>query len=161
VPNIPLHGGDEPTPEAPKRSHKRKTSGTPRRSSQRAPRAPLETRIREALEALADWLRDRGDAELGGVLREDAPKMAAVLGRVAKLNPLAGKVVGVIADVLEPVRAFGPTLRVLWQRLLGRRERIQAEREALEGEEELTVTRVVAPEPEPGPQVAEPWRISP
>lgn len=166
MPNIPLHGDDdEPAgPAPPKRSHKRKTTSTPRRRSERAPRASLETRIRESLEAVADWLRDRGDAELGGVLHEDAQKMASVLGRLAKLNPLASKAVSVIADALEPVRAFGPTLRVLWRRLVDRRARTLAEREQEPPAEEMLTQTLARGQGgdgggEPEPQVAEPWRI--
>lgn len=168
MPNIPLGpDDDEPTAEPAKRSHTRKTTSTPRRRARERPaRASLETRIRESLEAVADWLRDRGDAELGGVLHSDAPKMAAVLGRLAKLNPLAGKAVGVVADALEPVRAFGPTLRVLWRRLVHRRELALTERE--EAEEEMLTSTLARGQGDGTPpsgvreqpaEVAEPWRL--
>ncbi len=150
---------EELAPEKPKRDYKaeRKRRGVAP-GGRRAPASP-EVRLRESLEAVADWLRDRGDRELGDVLHRDAPKMARVLGQVANINPLAKKVIAVLADVLEPVRAFGPTLRVLWRRLLARRA---ARLEELELEPEELLHEVVVPgpvEPELGAEQAEPWRI--
>lgn len=160
MPSIPLNPDAPEVPPTPKR---RKRTSSPRR--ERPARASLETRIRESLEAVADWLNDRGDSELGGVLKSDAQKMASVLGRLAGANPLAKKAVAVVADALEPVRAFGPTLRVLWRRLLERRAAALAEREVEDEAPEvlLTQTHVRAPGGDDGAEeperVAEPWRL--
>lgn len=161
--------GAEPiTDEPPERKRRRKRETGPRardqgrnRSGLRRP--PQEARIREALEAVALWLRDRGDDELGSTLERDASKMARVLGDLTRVHPLAKTAVGVLADVLEPVRAFGPTLRIVWGRFLQRRQtRLEelAEQE-LERDEQVTDTVTVAgPLGSAGPeQRAEPWRI--
>ncbi len=153
---------DELEPEKPKRDYKaerQRRGATPGgRRARAAPTSP-EVRLRESLEAVADWFRERGDRELGDVLHRDAPKMARVLGQVASINPLTKKAVTVLADVLEPVRAFGPTLRILWRRLLERRTARLAELE-LEFEDLLHEVVVPGPaEPELGAEQAEPWRI--
>lgn len=151
-------------PERPKRrgrgSERGKRSGAAARSGQRRP--PQEARIREALEAIAQWISDRGDTELGGTLERDAPKMARVFGDIANVNPVAKQAVNVLADLLEPVRAFGPTLRIVWRRLLDRRERRIAELEqepALEEELGPPVRVAAGPDAPQEPAVAEPWKI--
>lgn len=168
--NLDVDDGDElelePEPDEPPARPRRgrppgrsKRSGTASRSGKRRP--PQETRIRESLEAIGGWLHDRGDEELGGTLERDAPKMAHVLGDVANVNPAAKRVVTVLADVLEPVRAFGPTLRILWRRVLDWRASRLAELAAEPGEEELYGAAVVQPAPASEPELAEPWRIAP
>lgn len=151
---------DDTRDEAPdkttrRRSERGRRAGVAARSGKRRP--PQEARIREALEAVALWISDRGDDELGGTLERDAPKMARVLGDLAGTNPLAKKAVAVLADILEPVRAFGPTLRIVWRRVLARREArlAELEQELADDEPVGDVTRQPAPEP----VVAEPWRI--
>lgn len=149
-----LDGGEPPA--RPKRKHVRtRPEGTPRRGGQRTTRATPETRLRESIEAVADWLRDRGDQELGDVLHRDAPKMARVAGAIANVNPAAKRAVTVLADVLEPIRAFGPTLRILWGRFLERRAAHAIEEDV---GEYLAEPVPVAAGPEE-PAQAEPWRI--
>lgn len=149
---------DEP-PARPRRQRDRSRDRGRQRSGKRRP--PQEARLRESLVAIGEWLHDRGDDELGDVLKRDAEKMARVCGSLANANPLAKRAVSILADVLEPVRAFGPTLRILWGRLVARRAAALEERE-----EELAVELVhpeafvPAPAPEPAePAQAEPWRI--
>lgn len=148
--------GGEPE-QPPKRRGQRRRDVGPKRAPKRRP--PQEARIREALEAVGGWLRDRGDEELGGTLERDAPKMARVLGELADVHPLAKRIVSVLADVLEPVRAFGPSLRILWRRLLERRQAQLAELETeggLAAEEYLSEPVTVKP---PEPELAQPWRL--
>ncbi len=144
--------------EKPSRPRRKRPSDAGKRTGGRKPLA-VEVRLRESIETVGGWLIDRGDEELGSVLERDAGKMALVAGKLAQQNPLAKKVVAVIADLLEPVRAFGPTLRVLWRRLLERRAH---EPEPEPDEEWLSEAEIAAGavEPEPAePQVAEPWRL--
>lgn len=161
-------GGDDEQPAKPKRrrtERDRERDRNRRRSGQRRP--SQEARLRETIEAAGGLLRQRGDEELGAVLERDAGKMARVCGSLALANPAAMRAITVLADVLEPIRAFGPTLRILWRRLLERRAAAQ-EAElgggADEGPHIYEVEPDVAP-PAAGagegdePQVAEPWRI--
>ncbi len=153
-------GRNEPPEAKPKaatggKAPRRKATDTRRRHD----RSPLEVRLRESITAIAGWIRERGDEELGEILERDAGKMADVFGKLAKVNPVAKQAVSFLADVLEPVRAFGPTLRVLWRRLLERRT---ARLEELRLEPEELLHEVVVPgpvEPELGAEQAEPWRI--
>lgn len=149
----------EPQPAKPKRATTRRSSAGDTRGRHDKP--TLERRITESLEAVAAWVRDRGDTELGDVLERDASKMAAVLGKLAKLNPLAKTAVSVLADVLEPVRAFGPTLRVVWQRIVYRRQTREGDLDEL-GDEQVTPPAFVpfaGVEPDE-PAIAEPWRLA-
>lgn len=118
-------------PETVKRRNRRrkKTGGgsTPRRAStRREPTAGEVTRrLRESLAALANALEDR-DPELSQVLQRDGPKMADLLGKWGehpKTPPPLKVAVVVIAEVLEPLRAFGATVRILLRRFRERRYR--------------------------------------
>lgn len=158
-------GGGADDPPKPRRQplprRKRDRSNDQRR---RHDQSSLKVRLQESIESVAGWISERGDDELGEILERDAAKMAGVLEKVAKTNPAAKKAVGVIADLLEPVRAFGPTLRVLYSRLMFRREqrRAEAEWEAEQTSDEVTPPVAVAgPGPvEPDePEIAEPWRL--
>jgi len=144
----------EPDEKPPKRASPRRAPSDTRR---RHDRPVLEQRLREAIEAIAVWVRERGDEELGEILERDARAMADVCGKVAKLNPAAKKAVSLLADVLEPVRAFGPTCRVLWFRWLERRAR-RLEEAGEELEEPVLVHGPAEPELER--EVAEPWRVA-
>ncbi len=154
--SIDLGADREPEPAAGGKAPRRKTTDTRKRHD----RSTLEVRLRESIAAIAGWVRERGDGELGEILERDAGKMADVFGKLAKVNPVAKQAVSFLADVLEPVRAFGPTLRVLWRRLLERRAVRLEELEGLEKAEKL-LHEVVVPgaEPELGADQAEPWRI--
>ena len=149
-------------PERPKRQRSERDRERDRSRRQSGPsRSPLEVRLRESVVAISGWVRDRGDDELADVLERDARAMADVLGKVAKLNPVAKQGVSFIADVLEPVRAFGPTLRIMWGRLLTRRaERLEPEY-ADDFDEDFPAAKITgAGEPEPvEPELAEPWRL--
>lgn len=154
-------GGDDDAPAKPKRRAPRRQRTD---SRTRHDKPSLERRLQESIESVGGWISERGDDELGEILERDAQKMAGVLGKVAKTNPVARQAVGVLADLLEPVRAFGPTLRVLYSRLVFRREQARAEA-ALEaelgGEEVTPVVAVPAPGggDEPEAEIAEPWRL--
>lgn len=155
------NGGDEPAkPKAPRRRRSQRSD-----SRTRHDKPSLERRLQESIESVAGWITERGDDELGEILERDAQKMAGVLGKVAKTNPIAKQAVGVLADLLEPVRAFGPTLRVLYSRLVFRREQAReaAELEAeLGGSDEVTPPVVIAGgdrEPDAEHAIAEPWRL--
>ena len=111
------------------RGGNRPGAGRPKAS---AKLAELESRLRGPLAQIADWLEQR-DEELGRVLREDAPKMASLLARVA-LNtktpaPLVLAIRGIAAG-LEPLDAFGRTLRLLVVRWREARARRREERES-------------------------------
>ncbi len=151
--------GDEPKQRRPPPRRQRKTPDPRRRHDQ----SSLKVRLQESIESVAGWISERGDDELGEILERDASKMAGVLEKLAKTNPAAKTAVGMLADLLEPVRAFGPTLRVLYARLMFRREqrRAEAEWEAGQAGDEVTQpVAVVGPEPEPAePPVAQPWFI--
>jgi hypothetical protein len=160
---------DDAAGDKPARPKRRRTERDRERDRNRrrtgARRPPQEARLREAIEAAGGLLRDRGDDELGSVLERDAGKMARVLGSLAIANPAAAKAVAVLADVLEPVRAFGPSLRILWRRLLERRAAAQEAapeepEEWLHGVEPIAEQPTTPAGPEPEPQVAEPWRLS-
>ena len=89
----------------------------------------MRTRIGEAIDELASAL-ERRDPELAEVLHRDGPKMAELLGRWAdhpKAPPFVKVAVAFIAEVLEPLRAFGATFRILLRRM---RDRQLARQEA-------------------------------
>jgi hypothetical protein len=116
----------------------KKGASTPRR-----PRVPtsseITSRLRESLDALANALEDRGDAELSRILKRDGPKMAELLGKWGdhpKTPPPVKVAVVVIAEVLEPLRAFGATARILLRRLRERRLREPEQKEPGEGADE-------------------------
>jgi len=102
----------------------KKAGATPRR--RRVPTSSeITSRLRESLDALANALEDR-DPELSRVLKRDGPKMADLLGKWGdhpKTPPPVKVAVVVIAEVLEPLRAFGATVRILLRRLRERRLR--------------------------------------
>jgi hypothetical protein len=109
----------------------KKGASTPRR--RRVPTSSeITSRLRESLDALANALEDR-DPELARVLHRDGPKMADLLGKWGdhpKTPPPVKVAVVVIAEVLEPLRAFGATVRILLRRF---RERRLREPEPVEG----------------------------
>lgn len=116
------------------RARERRKEGKPGRrkkkpSTPRRPRVPtggeITSRLRESIAALADALSER-DPELSGVLRRDGPKMADLLGKWGdhpKTPPPLKVAVVVVAEVLEPLRAFGATVRILLRRFRERRQR--------------------------------------
>lgn len=110
-----------------RRKRRKKTTGAKRGPYK--PRVPtsgeVTQRLHESLAALADALTDR-DPELSRVLKRDGPKMADLLGKWGdhpKTPPPVKVAVVVIAEVLEPLRAFGGTVRILLRRLRERRLR--------------------------------------
>jgi hypothetical protein len=121
-----------------KRGGNRPGSGRPKTSARRA---ELEASLRGPLGQVAEWLEAR-DPELAVILHDDAPKMARLLAGLA-LNaktpaPIVFAVRG-LASLLEPLDAFGRTLRHLAKRWRERRARLVAERE----EQELADAGVV------------------
>ena len=114
----------EPTTAAaakPKRTRNRKSKGDAV--------AELRERIGEAIAELGEWIGER-DAELGRVLKEDAPKMAGLLAAWAthpKAPPPLVFAIRLVAAVLEPVRAFGRTARLVLARMGERRARAYAD----------------------------------
>jgi hypothetical protein len=116
-----------PETVARRKRRKRKTTGAKRGAYK--PRVPTSSevtqRLHESLAALADALTER-DPELSRVLKRDGPKMADLLGKWGdhpKTPPPVKVAVVVIAEVLEPLRAFGATVRILLRRLRERRLR--------------------------------------
>jgi len=89
------------------------------RPSKQTVRTDVGKAIREGLVEIADWIRER-DPDLAGILERDAPRMANVLaGRAAKHQRVAKGVERVFgADgPIGVLRAFGPFLRALLERL--------------------------------------------
>jgi hypothetical protein len=127
-------GGLSQHPEA-VRARERRSEGKPgarpkkKSGGARRPRVPTSSevtqRLHESLAALADALSER-DPELSRVLKRDGPKMADLLGKWGdhpKTPPPVKVAVVVVAEVLEPLRAFGATVRILLRRFRERRYR--------------------------------------
>lgn len=121
-----------------RRKRRRKTAGKKRGPYK--PRVPtggeVTSRLRESLGELASALENR-DPELSRVLKRDGPKMAELLGKWGehpKTPPPLKVAVVMIAEILEPLRAFGGTARLLLRRLRERQLR-EPEPEPDEGEQ--------------------------
>ncbi len=107
-------------PEAVRARERRKQA----KGGRQAPSAgEIRQRLRESISELASALEDR-DPELARVLKRDGPKMAELLGKWGEhpKTPTPVKVaVVVVAEILEPLRAFGGTVRLLLRRFRERR----------------------------------------
>lgn len=162
-PDNPDDGGSEPepAPEVPPKRGRGRPKGSKTRSrsgsSTRRTTTSLEKRLEDAIAAAAELLeRTKGDTELAGVMKRDARAMSQTLGRLAGVNETAALAVKWIADCVEPIRAFGPTVAVLWGRWFAARPEPTADEAAPWIEDE-------APAPAPEPEVpvddgiARPW----
>lgn len=108
--------------ERDKQYRERKRKGTTRRRSTPT-QSEIRSRLRESFAELSAALEER-DPELSGALKRDGDKMADLLskwGEHPKTPPPVKVAVVVIAEVLEPLRAFGATVRILLRRLRQRR----------------------------------------
>lgn len=149
--------GDAAEEKAPPASSSKRGPGRPTKSSKRD---ELNAKLRDSIAEIARWVRER-DPELGDILLDDGPKMADLFARLAthpKAPDPAVVLVNLLATVLEPVRAFGRTLRVLVVRAVERRRARAAELVELEPEP----AGDVFPEPiyaEPEPEPATPARF--
>lgn len=99
--------------------------GKPKRGrpTNKARAGELQRLIREQLDELAEWIGKRDD-ELGGILREDAERIAKVLATRAGKHARFGRVLTVVFAPDGPLgilRAFGRTARVFTDRLSERR----------------------------------------
>ena len=151
VPGLSSAGGKKELSEA-EREQRRQASqaAAEKRRGKGSTSVPsdLNARLREPLVKIGEWVGYR-DAELGRVLVEDAPKIAALLVKWANASWAPPGFVAVIraaASALEPIDAFGRVLRVLFQRILDRRRRRPAP-ETIPFPEP-----VYGPEPEPEPE---------
>lgn len=123
--DLHLVGDDAPPPE-PEKPEKPK-SGRGSRSRGRPSTSNVSTELKGQitgpLNELAEWLEGR-DEELAGVLRESAPRIAEFLAvHAAKRPPVAKAVRAVFAKggPFAALRAFGPLLRAMGERLGARR----------------------------------------
>jgi hypothetical protein len=83
------------------------------------------TNITAELSELAEWI-ERRDEELAQTLKESAPRMAKLLAAYAGRNTTVARVVDLIFSKTGPLallRGFGPTLRLLGDRVGARRAR--------------------------------------
>lgn len=119
----------------------------------------LRRKIEDPISKIASWVSNR-DEELGKILREDGPKMATLLSKLAAsaaTPPGVVMAVTVFASLLEPVDAFGRTLVHLWKKIRDvQRSRVQLYEEPVEEEPEEEQQE---PE-EPDVPIAEPWKIN-
>ena len=112
-------------------------------SSAAKPMPGLEGKLRGPLEKVAEWLEGR-DPELAQILHEDGAKMAKLLAKVAASTRAPALVVAAIralANLLEPVDAFGRLVALLFARWRETRRARRAEREL---EAELEAEAVAA-----------------
>lgn len=111
-------GGDE---KAGKSRSSRSSSSTRGRPSNRARQSGLESKLAGGLERLAELVAQR-DEELGGVLKEDGPKMAKLAATFAvKAGGPVFALVSFMAAALEPLDAFGRTGKIVAARARARR----------------------------------------
>lgn len=131
------------------RARERRREGKGSKPKRQAPSGgEIRTRLRESLASLAEALEDR-DPELARIFRRDGPKMADLLGKWGehpKAPPPLKVAVVVLAELLEPVRAFGALTRELLRRL--RERRLAAVEPELDVEPEPW-SHPLQPEPEP------------
>jgi hypothetical protein len=121
----------EKEPKKPTRKRER-GDATPRTGTSET---DLRRRIEDGIGEIVEFIERRlGDAELAAIIREDAPKMAEILARRAMRHQRLARVLTRLFgkdSLLAIVRAFGPTLRALLDRLP--RPRLRREEEEEEG----------------------------
>lgn len=100
-----------------------KSSSSSSSSSPGFSQSRLVDKLAEPIQRIGQFLEDK-DPELAQALKEDARKMALLLGRWAaspKCPPGVVAAIRFVAVVLEPIDAFGRTARLLYVRLRDRR----------------------------------------
>lgn len=120
------------------------SGGSSRKSSSKTASSKSETdlvgRLSSAIVRLADQLDARNDTELAEALREDSDKISRGLVSVTRTVKFLRQPLVLFIGVLEPVLAFWRVGAILGRRLLQRRARMLAEREAAMAEQAAQVT---------------------
>lgn len=114
-------GGDDDAAGKPKKTPATKGPGRPSGEAKARDRA---TTITGELGEVAEWIKKK-DPELAEALSDGAPRMAKVLSARASKHARVAKIVDVVFAADGPLailRGFGPTMRLLGDRLGARRD---------------------------------------
>lgn len=125
---LDVSGKEPPDPDPPADQPVKRGPGRPRKNplpsgaQQRKQAATnLTTRLREAIDRVGVTIENRGDEELGGVIREDSGVMAGGLVNATRRVKSLRAPLLILLDVIEPVMAFGRAGGIVFRRIRDRR----------------------------------------